>query len=250
LADAAETGGLGYESARLVAGVATRDTERDWVERAKGRTIKALREEIDAAGMLARWTDAPQAPPSEPTMSALEEWESRIAIGAAFVGGGITEGAMPGTGQKCAGRVMLRIRVRAGTARYYRWLEGLYGRFRTSRTSFFKFLCVALIDTWKHALAPRVAYGAIYARDRFRCRSPVCTRCDVTPHHLHFRGRGGSDTSDNVAALCTWCHLEGVHGGRLSAKPPADSITWSIGRRPHTVVVGRERRVSSVRAAL
>jgi hypothetical protein len=149
-------------------------------------------------------------------------------------------------GQKSAacraeGRVTLRLRVREGTYGYYRWLERMHQRFRPEKIGFLRFLCVSLIDAWKHALPPRVAYGHIYARERFRCLCPVCTRGDDQPHHLKPRSRGGGEEDDNLAGICTWCHLEGVHGGRLHAEPPARCITWRIGRVPHTIVVGRER---------
>src|ERR1044072_5560179 len=49
-------------------------------------------------------------------------------------------------------------------------------------------------------------YFGVYRRDAFRCSSPVCTRRDVTPHHLVFRSRGGGDEDENVASLCVWCH--------------------------------------------
>jgi hypothetical protein len=137
--------------------------------------------------------------------------------------------------------VTLRLRVRAETRAFYRWLERLYLRYRPVQVPFIRFLCRALIETWKGSLGSDVAYASVYARDRYRCRSPVCSRADVTPHHLKFRSAGGDDTDENVASLCVWCHLDGIHGGRLSATPPASSIRWRIGREPHTQVEGRRR---------
>ena len=147
--------------------------------------------------------------------------------------------------RRCSGRVTFRFRVAAGTRRYYRWLERLFRRHGPPRTSFLRFLCCALIDAWKHALGSSAEYSEIYARDRYRCTSPVCGRRDVTPHHLKFRARGGDDGADNVASLCVWCHLDGIHGGRLSARPPASNITWTLGRNAHTVVRGRRRELAA-----
>jgi hypothetical protein len=277
LAAAVAQGRLGYEAARLVADVATPETAAAWVDRAESRTVKCLREEIDGASLLSRLTnDRAPMPPPEALMTELEVVESRIVSGSVFalerdvpassISGGIAAmarqtscavGALVSlwhASQKSAplraqGRITLRVRVRDDTYRYFRWLERMYRRFRPDDTSFFRFLCVSVIDTWKHALSPAVAYGRIYARDRFRCRSPVCTRTDVQPHHLKFRARGGGETDDNLAAVCTWCHLEGIHGGRLRASPPAGAITWSIGRRPHTIVEHRTRRRLTPRRA-
>jgi hypothetical protein len=75
LAAVLERGELGYEAARLVAGVATPSTERAWVERAKERTLRHLREDIDAAELTARWSDNPGAvlPPSDADVRRVAE---------------------------------------------------------------------------------------------------------------------------------------------------------------------------------
>jgi hypothetical protein len=92
-------------------------------------------------------------------------------------------------------------------------------------------------------LGADVAYGHIYIRDRFCCLSPVCSRRDVTPHHLRFRSAGGGDEDDNVGSVCSWCHLQGVHGGRIRAVGVAGDIRWELGQpgAPCLVVQGRER---------
>ena len=166
-------------------------------------------------------------------------------------GAGDDEGQMSAPGRRrhrhrALGRVTLRLRVRAETRASYRWLERLFIRHRPVQVPFFQFLCRALIETWKSSLGSDVAYASVYARDRYRCRSPVCSRTDVTPHHLKFRSAGGDDTEENLASLCVWCHLDGIHGGRLSAAPPASSIRWRIGRAPHTEVEGRRTAASRV----
>ncbi len=112
-----------------------------------------------------------------------------------------------------------------------------------------RFCCLSLWKAWRHLLEPSVAYGHIYIRDRHRCTSPVCTRRDVTPHHLQFRSQGGTDDDDNVASVCVWCHLLGIHSGRTRAQgriepSGASQIRWELGGRgePFLVVEGRERR--------
>lgn len=87
-----------------------------------------------------------------------------------------------------AGRVTLRLRVRSGTGRFYRWLERLFARYRRARVSFFHFLCRVFIETWKSSLLFDGAYAAVYARDRYRCTCPVCGRNDVdNPRRSHRR---------------------------------------------------------------
>ena len=56
-----------------------------------------------------------------------------------------------------------------------------------------RLLAIAFFIEWSHVLESEVAYGHIYARDGFECQSPLCTRRDVTPHHLVFRSHGGGD---------------------------------------------------------
>jgi hypothetical protein len=152
-------------------------------------------------------------------------------------------------GLRARGRVTLRLRVTTETRRFYRWLERGFHRYCTVRMPFLRFLCRTLIETWRHALGSDVAYAHIYARDRYRCKSPVCSRHDLTPHHLRFRSAGGDDSDENLGGFCVWCHLQGIHEGRLIAEPPASAIRWHIGRRAHTVVDGRRRiRLSERRA--
>jgi hypothetical protein len=108
--------------------------------------------------------------------------------------------------------------------------------------SFVGFLCVCFWQTWLPFLeAFDDRWKSVYRRDLHQCQSPVCQRRDVTPHHLAFRAYGGSDDDDNLITLCSWCHLQGVHGGRLEALGPADQVTWRLGRVPWLEVTGRER---------
>jgi hypothetical protein len=239
LADALDRGELGYEAARLVAGVATRATVQAWVERAKERTVRHLREEIDAAELLARWSESRTvAPPSEAGVRRVEEIERAVVTGQISA-----PPASPSVATASPANVTLRLRVRASTARDFRHWEAIYLRHRGAalrNTTFLRFACELFIDTWRPR-RPEVEYPRIYERDRHRCQNPCCGRRDVTPHHLRFRSRGGDDSDENVTSLCTWCHLEGIHGGHISATPPASNIRWTFGRSQHTVVEGRRR---------
>jgi 5-methylcytosine-specific restriction endonuclease McrA len=149
------------------------------------------------------------------------------------------------------GRVRFRWVVSETTHRFFRALERAFSRVLTrvcrKPASFLRFLCENFCRTWLPALrrerltesAIEPEYFGVYRRDRFRCTSPVCTRRDVTPHHLVFRSHGGSDDDENVASLCVWCHLHGVHEGRIVAEPPASNIHWRIGRSGTLRVDGR-----------
>jgi hypothetical protein len=239
LADALERGELGYEAARLVAQVATSATVESWTIRATERTLRHLREEIDAAELLARWSEnAAVIPPSDADVRRVEDLERAVVTGQ------VSAMPVPTTPLTAPpANVTLRLRVRASTARDFRHWEAVYLRHRgpaLRSATFLRFACELFIDTWRPSRAEG-AYVHIHQRDHYRCQSPCCGRRDVTPHHLQFRSHGGDDSDDNVTSLCTWCHLDGIHGGQISATPPASSIRWTFGRTAHTVVEGRRR---------
>ncbi len=137
----------------------------------------------------------------------------------------------------------LRLRMSRETYRWWRGLEAQARRWLPPRVSWLRFLCLSVWHSWRHLLGTPVAYGHIYIRDRFRCTSPVCNRRDVTPHHIQFRSAGGSDDPNNLTSPCAWCHLHGIHGGRIRALGTAGDIHWELGPRdaPSLIVHGRER---------
>jgi hypothetical protein len=239
LADALERGELGYEAARLVARVATRATVGPWVARAAERTLRHLREEIDAAELLARWSEGAEVlPPSDVELRRVEDLERAVVTGQMSA-----PPVSPAPATAPPANVTLRLRVHTGTAGEFRHWEAIYLRHRGSAlrtTTFLRFACELFIDTWRPRRA-EVEYAQIYQRDCYRCQSPCCGRRDITPHHLRFRSHGGDDSDENVTSLCTWCHLEGIHRGQMSATAPASSIRWTFGRGAHTVVEGRRR---------
>jgi hypothetical protein len=116
LAEALKRGELGYEAARLVARVATGATVEAWVTRATERTLRHLREEIDAAELLARWSDGSTVlPPSEAEVRRVEELERATITGqkSAPPASLVSATAPPAN-------VTLHLRVHAGTARDFR----------------------------------------------------------------------------------------------------------------------------------
>ena len=115
------------------------------------------------------------------------------------------------------------------TARFWRALAGVMRRHLPRDTSFVRFLCDTFWKAWRHLTVRSEKYAHIYARECFRCKSPVCSARKLTPHHLRFRSHGGSDDDENVAGLCLWCHLEGIHGGRLVVTGSAGNLEWTVG---------------------
>jgi hypothetical protein len=78
---------IGYEAARLVASVATSDTVGEWILRAKERTVRHLRQEIEAAGLAARLADeSVVVAPSDERLRDVIDLERRIISGQIFPG--------------------------------------------------------------------------------------------------------------------------------------------------------------------
>jgi hypothetical protein len=149
-------------------------------------------------------------------------------------------------GLESAGRVQLRLQVPRHVFHWWRGLQVQARGWLPRGMSWLKFLCLSIWRAWRHVLGVDVAYGAIYERDACRCTSPVCSRRDVTPHHLRFRSQGGGEEPENLTSVCTWCHLFGIHGGRIRARGTAENIRWEIGplEQPCVVVQGRERQAA------
>jgi hypothetical protein len=74
----------------------------------------------------------------------------------------------------------------------------------------------------------------VFERDGWMCQAPGCfSRCNLQAHHVIPRSQGGGNEDVNLVSLCYWCHLHGVHQGRLRCEGSApDELTWVIGWRP------------------
>lgn len=301
VAAALGSGQIGVEAALQVARVATARSQAAWVERARQRTVKHLKEEVAAALVAIRHSGERNCPPpADGALVAYHELEravvsgrvcreaaqpvsSEAAVGqaaAAHAGLGLEEpaseqervwfvmlasltrwlehglqmsatpspqaasvGAGGAPGAASLGRVTLRLRMSRSNYTWWYALEGQVRRWLPRGMSWLRFLCLTTWRAWRHLVGASGAYSGIYVRDRFRCLSPVCSRRDVTPHHLRFRSAGGGDEAANIGSLCTWCHLWGVHGGRIRATGTAELIHWELGApgSPCLVVHGRER---------
>ncbi len=143
------------------------------------------------------------------------------------------------------GRVTLRVRAREETILHYRMLEAAHERSGIGGT-FVRFLVVAFWSSWAEVLGRTNACEEILRRDGYDCTSPVCSNPSAPgSHHVVYRSHGGGDEEWNQTSPCSFCHLDGEHGGRLRIRGEAPDLTWIIGRTPIMEVHGRERRLLS-----
>lgn len=240
-------GNLGFESATLLARVASPETESLWMDRAIISTTKIFREQVDAAELHARAEGRSLRglrPPSPDELEVARELERRV-LGTVFAESSgdspmsvsCSSGAEPEPphdepghfDHPTLGRVDLRLTLPEDLASFWSELEVLHADAGFPGGSFVAFVTRATLDVWRsHARSP--AYGDIYLRDRYRCQSPVCRRRHVTPHHIVFRSRGGGEEPTNLISLCDRCHLDLVHGGHLRVSGLApDDLRWEVG---------------------
>ena len=85
--DAVRAGTLGSSHAGLLVRVATPQTEQAWLERAKRRTVKHLKEEVDAVERVRRYvtdSDDTLAPPTEAEMALIHAVDREVLTGRAL----------------------------------------------------------------------------------------------------------------------------------------------------------------------
>jgi len=248
LRDAVRSGELGWSMAELLARHATPETEAALLDEARTLTFRALRERLERARAGsdadanagadasdgdgdadpadgARAGDAPAKRTERLDVDGEDETPRRSLsltidreVAWALEGTRAVVAAISGT---------------PSTDHFVEALlaEGIVTLRSALPGTFESFLVAAFWHTWLvEDPDDKVAYQHIYQRDRYRCTSPVCSRTDVTPHHLTFRSRGGGEEDENLSSVCVVCHLDLVHGGRITAEPPASRVRWTIGR--------------------
>jgi hypothetical protein len=253
LGAALEEGAIGYEAALLVGRVVGRNAGdalvAAWIDRAKRRTAKHLREEVAAVLLAVEFhSETSRLPPATEDVEAAADLERKVQSGA-LLRSALREHTAhdvraPQMSVPLACESRRAIHLTLSPELYAHWLdvEAEYRALDSPHTSFVAFLCASLWTTWLPFLeAWDDKWRHVYLRDRHRCTSPVCERRDVTPHHVHFRAHGGTDELENMTSECSWCHLRGIHRGRLRAAGSASSLLWMIGRDPILVVNGREK---------
>lgn len=243
LARGLEAGKIGTEAALLIGRVLGRSAElahaAAWIERAGARTYRRLREEVLVVLTgLSFDRRGSRMPPGLEALEDFAEIERKVQSGELFRSllgarnpgpqASVTFIAHSGTD---AAAPPLSLRLSDEVHVYWRGLEAEFHALAGHDSSFVAFMCLALWRTWQPFLEAREdKWADVYRRDRHRCQNPVCGRRDITPHHIVFQAHGGGDEKENVVSLCSWCHLQGVHRGRIAVWGRAPKLSWRIGR--------------------
>ena len=85
--DAVRAGELGSSHAGLVVRVATRATEKAWLDRAQPGTVKHLKEEVDAVERVRRYVEGSETdplPPTEAEMALVHDLDREVLTGRAL----------------------------------------------------------------------------------------------------------------------------------------------------------------------
>ena len=241
-----DDGRVGFAAVEAIGRVASRATVVPWLERAAVRTVKHLREELEAAEVTAKATGdlADLMPPDDETLEAVRTLERRALDRARRTPENTGEAGqasvqMFGAGLPAGlGWRVLEFRVREDLAEFWDIMKRVFLRERPAER-FLKYLVDALWDTWADSVEVGTAYQDVYLRGRYRCESPTCERRDVTPHHIVFRSQGGGEERTNLVAVCSVCHLQLVHSGLLKVVGEAPELVWVFGREPVLSVDGR-----------
>ena len=269
LREAYERGNVGLEAALLVvrmlrsAPVVDRATEEAWVERARGCTVKRLRDERQAH---ARNRIAELRPLGAGAPLSDDVWHASLRLAPGMQRRRVIRLGLFAAERGCAD-VFLRLRLPADLAALFlavaegatRRLEkevdqvpwdqpdpdpDAFPSWRAART--FSIRCrrvpvwVGLLSmledyvgTWDDPRGmPKRAADPIYTRDGWRCTAPGCTsRRNLEDHHLDYRSHGGNNDSTNRTTLCRFHHQLGVHGAFASCSGTAPlGISWCLGR--------------------
>ena len=215
----------------LRCGEADEATQRAWVERARGATVKRVRDEVRELWRRRVFDgDAEHRHPLDIPLDdsawhaslrrepgATRERVSRLAALA-------MEHPVPD--------IFLRLRLPADTAR------ALMAAVESRREGLAPWvglmaLLAEFVATWDPpASGVKRRSEKIYIRAGYRCMAPGClSRRNLEDHHLVYRSRGGGNEPANRECLCRFHHQRGEHGGlsRCRGRAPL-GVVWRIGR--------------------
>jgi len=234
-------GALSFSAVKELTRVATPETERAWVDAAKGMTVHAIEQAVSGR----RPGDGPEDPPTitehhvRLTMSpetyalfrdarvTLEE-ECNCALSDDTLMRMLLERALQSKGESST-KPPYQIAITVCKECNKGWQTGAGTSFPISASAVEEAHCDAeYIDITEEGVRVK-AHRSIHVatrrhvmrRDNLRCRYKNCRSCKFLHiHHIVYRANGGTDTADNLLLLCSGHHRM-VHDGLITIQGKA-----------------------------
>ena len=248
LSDALASDDLSYSAVRELTRVATPATESAWIEAARGKSLRQI-EELVADH---KPGDRPDDPPDPEARTRVVRFElspetfallrqARTVLDdehgtnladddfVAALCHGVLDGAPE---SEPTGRARFQIAVAVCPRCRAGWQEGAGARVAISGAAVERAMCdaqhIGSLDgdapERAHQDIPPAVVRFVWRRDGGRCRVPGCRSArGLEIHHLVHRADGGGHEPQNLALLCSACHLA-HHRGALAIGGTADQL--------------------------
>jgi hypothetical protein len=244
-------GGLPYSAVRELTRVATTDTEQDWLDRARGKTLREIEAMVSGRKRGDR-PDDPKDPNLAPRVLRLELSPTAFALfrqaqsAMADEHGGhlddsalievLSRRAMEGTGgtDRPAYQIALTLCEWCGRG----WQNGAGREVDVEPAAIERAQCDAELlgsldvdepERLRTTVTPRVR-RQVFARDHHRCTVPGCRSSrNLDLHHIEFQSNGGGHEMSNLTILCS-AHHQSLHEGLLTIQgtaPHALEFAWN-----------------------
>jgi hypothetical protein len=244
-------GGLPYSAVRELTRVATTDTEQDWLDRARGKTLREIEAMVSGRKRGDR-PDDPKDPNLAPRVLRLELSPTAFALfrqaqsAMADEHGGhlddsalievLSRRAMEGTGgtDRPAYQIALTLCEWCGRG----WQNGAGREVDVEPAAIERAQCDAELlgsldvdepERLRTTVTPRVR-RQVFARDHHRCTVPGCRSSrNLDLHHIEFQSNGGGHEMSNLTILCN-AHHQSLHEGLLTIQgtaPHALEFAWN-----------------------
>ncbi len=232
-----ESGELSWSQAKLLCRAATPATEHDWIETARGLSVRALAEVIRrtatpvAPKPIARggWaatglpvppplpTAEPPAPDSKPQFVTIAFREGRFALWEAWLAearavkpGAPLDEHLVDALEQGGGTIGFRFVIQECPTCRSAEVATSRGDLAVPRPLIARARCEAEIQhpdgSLRQAVPPRLR-RLVLARDGYRCQADRCGRTQhLQVHHRTPAGEGGPTVLDNLVTLCSRCH--------------------------------------------
>jgi hypothetical protein len=243
-----ENGELSWSQAKLLCRAATPATEHDWIETARGLSVRALAEvvrrtvtpvapkPIVRGGLVA--TGLPMPPTVEPPVSEPKAqfvtivfhegrfalWESWLAAARAGMPDAPLDELLVGALEQGGGTVSFRFVIQECATCRSAVVATSRGDLVVPRPLLARARCEAETQSpdgsLRRSVPPRLR-RLVLSRDGFRCQADRCGRTQhLQVHHRIPVGEGGPTVPDNLVTLCSRCHRS-LHEREESLKAAA-----------------------------